>query len=107
VIPPNRRSTCRAFSTCWRNSSTVLASTVRAMGGRVHPATGRLVVYVSAVPVAGSIRLADPVALTGVRWVPVRDVAGLLPDLYGPVKDFLCNELYSTDLERAMQWQGD
>lgn len=60
------------------------------IGRRVHPVTGRIVVYVACEPVAGTeARVGNPRELDAVRWLAAAEVAELLPDLYVPVISYL------------------
>lgn len=59
------------------------------IGRRVHPQTGRTMIYVAARPVDAddvAVTVADDYELLDVRWVPTADVARLLPGLYEPVR---------------------
>jgi 8-oxo-dGTP pyrophosphatase MutT (NUDIX family) len=56
------------------------------IGRRVHPLTGRLIVYVACTPLAGRLEAAvrDGSGLAEVRWVTTAEVARLL-DVFAPV----------------------
>lgn len=60
------------------------------LGQRVHPQTGRALVYVAAEPVHGTtVRVAAPAELAEVRWTSLATAAELLPDMYEPVRAYL------------------
>lgn len=64
------------------------------IGQRVHPETGRLLVYVVAGPVhEAAVAVAAPGELAEVRWVTLADADGLLPGMYQPVRDYLTRTL--------------
>lgn len=60
------------------------------LGRRVHPRTGRLLVYIecaTVAPEAAAVR--SPDELVELRWVEVPELDRLMPDLFGPVRDRL------------------
>jgi 8-oxo-dGTP pyrophosphatase MutT (NUDIX family)/transcriptional regulator with XRE-family HTH domain len=64
------------------------------IGERVHPATGRTMIYLTAVPTHGTdVFVGDEVELAEVRWASLAEVGELLPDLFGPVREHLVREL--------------
>lgn len=64
------------------------------IGERDHPATGRRMIYVSARPVRGmKLALGDETELAEVRWASLSEAEQLMPDMFGPVHDFLVRTL--------------
>lgn len=66
------------------------------IGRRVHPATGRTMVYVAAQPVDGvsdDVAVLDDYELTDVRWASLDEARRLLPGLYEPVHQHLVSRL--------------
>ena len=60
------------------------------VGQRVHPQTGRLLVYVAAEPAHGlGVSMAAPGELAEVRWASLAEAGERLPDMFGPVRDYL------------------
>jgi 8-oxo-dGTP diphosphatase len=60
------------------------------IGRRIHPKTGRLIIYVQASPARDAEpELLDTEDLSAVRWAPVDEVLRLAPDIFGPVRDYL------------------
>ena len=60
------------------------------IGQRVHPQTGSVLVYVTAEPThATSVSVAAPDELTEVRWASLAEAGELLPDMFGPVCEYL------------------
>ncbi|MFI6879860.1 NUDIX hydrolase [Streptomyces sp. NPDC050400] len=60
------------------------------IGARVHPVTGRRVVYVACRWVSGSPWAASPREVAAAEWVPVDELAVRIPGgVYGPVQEYL------------------
>jgi 8-oxo-dGTP diphosphatase len=64
------------------------------IGRRVHPATGRTVIYISAFPEHGTdIFVGDRAELAEVRWVSYEEAVTLLPGMYLPVRRYISRAL--------------
>lgn len=65
------------------------------IGRRVHPSTGRMMVYVAARPVAGTeVRVADKRELSEVRWASFTEADELMGSaMYGPVRAHLVQRI--------------
>lgn len=64
------------------------------IGERVHPQTGRTMIYFAATPTHGTdIDVGDRDELAEVRWVGVAEAVELLPGMFGPVREHLVREL--------------
>jgi 8-oxo-dGTP pyrophosphatase MutT (NUDIX family)/transcriptional regulator with XRE-family HTH domain len=64
------------------------------IGERVHPATGRTMIYMAARPVRGTdVFVGDESELAEVRWVGLAEADDLLPDMFPPVRAYLAREL--------------
>lgn len=65
------------------------------IGERDHPATGRHMIYMAATPVRGSTRIitGDEAELAEVRWASLAEALELMPDMFGPVRDYLAGAL--------------
>jgi 8-oxo-dGTP diphosphatase len=64
------------------------------LGERDHPATGRHMIYYGARPTHGTeIHLGDKGELTEVRWASLAEADELMPDMFGPVREYLAREL--------------
>ncbi len=62
----------------------------RRLGERIHPATGRTMIYVNCEPVSGSAFVADTDELDEVAWSTLAELAEYVPHgLYPPVQDYL------------------
>ena len=62
----------------------------RRLGERIHPATGRTMVYVACDVEAGNAHLADEDELAEVAWCDRPTLASNVPTpLYGPVQEYL------------------
>ena len=66
------------------------------IGRRVHPKTGRTMIYVAARPVRPDdldVFVGDTDELAEVRWVSVAEADDLLPGMFEPVREYLAREL--------------
>jgi len=64
------------------------------IGRRVHPKTGRTMIYLAATPAQGTdVDVYDEDELAEVRWVSLAEALRLLEGLYEPVRDYLVREL--------------
>lgn len=64
------------------------------LGRRVHPKTGRTMIYLACTPVAElDIFVGDTEELAEVRWATVSEADELLPGLFEPVRVHLYNTL--------------
>lgn len=60
------------------------------LGERIHPNTGRRMVYVACQVVAGEVRVADVDELVAVEWVEPERLEQLVPyGFFGPVQQHL------------------
>jgi 8-oxo-dGTP pyrophosphatase MutT (NUDIX family) len=61
------------------------------LGERVHPATGRHMVYLAARPAGDdlAVTVGDPDELAEVRWVGLAEAEDLLPGMFEPVRAHL------------------
>jgi 8-oxo-dGTP diphosphatase len=59
------------------------------IGRRIHPKTSRVMVYAHVAVAPGEPELGDPEDLSEVKWVTVDDTRDLMPDMYGPVRQYL------------------
>lgn len=65
-------------------------SAVKNLGERIHPATGRRMIYVVCEVVGGTAHVADPEELAAVEWCDRSRVGELVPfPFYGPVQEYL------------------
>lgn len=63
---------------------------VKTLGERIHPATGRRMMYVVCSPIAGEAHVADADELAEVEWCSRRRVAELVPFPFMPaVREYL------------------
>lgn len=70
----------------------LVVDVVAEIGRRRHPRTGRLMVYVACRPVGEVEPVAAPEELAEVRWVSPVELGELMPDLFGPVREYLGEE---------------
>jgi 8-oxo-dGTP pyrophosphatase MutT (NUDIX family) len=68
----------------------------REIGRRVHPATGRTIVYLSGRPDAeadsSAVHVGDENELAEVRWLSVDEITERMPDLFAPVRAYLARD---------------
>jgi 8-oxo-dGTP diphosphatase len=71
------------------------------IGERVHPQTGRTMIYIAAVPTHGTdVFVGDEAELSEVRWVSLAEAGELLPGMFGPVREHLAREHLARELRR-------
>jgi len=62
----------------------------REIGRRVHPKTGRTMIYLACMPTEGTeVFVGDPDELAEVRWLSLREVDELMPGMFEPVREHL------------------
>lgn len=62
----------------------------REIGRRVHPKTGRLMIYLACSPTHGTaVFVGDEDELTDVRWLTLDEVDELMPGMFEPVREHL------------------
>lgn len=64
-------------------------ASVRFIGRRLHPKTSRVMTYGHVEVEAGEPHLGDPDDLAEVRWASIDETRALMPDMYGPVRQYL------------------
>ena len=79
-----------------REETGLLPTSVRFIGRRLHPRTSRVVVYGHVEVTSGEPVLGDAEDLTEVRWASIDETRDLMPDIYGPVRQYL-DELQRTE----------
>ena len=72
----------------------VTVRAVRRLGERVHPNTGRMMVYIACEAVSGKAYVADPEDLAEVEWCDRATLAEYVPyPFFGPVADYFATDL--------------
>lgn len=65
------------------------------IGRRVHPRTGRTMIYLACRPVKKTdVFVGDPEELSEVRWINLEEAEELLPDMFQPVHEHLTREVH-------------
>lgn len=64
-------------------------TSVRFIGRRIHPKTSRVMVYGHVEVEPGEPRNGDPEDLAEVKWASIDETRDLMPDMYGPVRQYL------------------
>lgn len=68
----------------------VVRAAERPIGRRVHPKTGRTMIYLECFPAEGTaVHVGDPEELAEVRWLDLDEIDELLPGMFEPVRDYL------------------
>ena len=68
----------------------LVVTSVKLLGERVHPKTGRLMSYTACEPVQGEACVADEDELDAVAWVAHGEIKEYVPyGLFGPVQEYL------------------
>lgn len=66
----------------------------RVLGRRIHPATGRTMIYMTAEPTHGTdVFVGDERELADVRWISLAQADELLPGMFEPVRAYLARAL--------------
>ena len=65
------------------------------IGRRIHPDTGRLIIYMAVRPAGGktSVFVGDESELDEIRWESLAGALELMPTMYDPVRDHLARTL--------------
>ena len=72
-----------------QHESGLQVKSARFIGRRIHPKTSRVMVYGHVEVDPGEPHLGDPDDLAEVRWVSIDETRDLMPDMYGPVRQYL------------------
>lgn len=69
------------------------------IGERIHPRTGKHLVYVAAIPATRNrdVFVGDEEELAEVRWLPLHEANQLMPDMFAPVQAHLRRCLTSAE----------
>lgn len=68
----------------------LVAAAPREIGRRVHPKTGRTMIYLACTPTEGTdVVVGDEDELAEVRWISLTEADKLLPGLFEPVREHL------------------
>jgi 8-oxo-dGTP pyrophosphatase MutT (NUDIX family) len=88
-VDPGESASQAAAREALEEAGVVVAPLV-VLGERVHPATGRRVVYVACRLLSGTAHAASPREVAEVRWVRLDQIPALIPaGVYGPVGAYL------------------
>ncbi|MEV7267035.1 NUDIX hydrolase [Micromonospora aurantiaca] len=93
-IEPGESAADAAVREVKEETGLLVTAAEREIGRRVHPKTGRTMVYLACKPVGKlDVFVGDEDELAEVRWVPLAEAQELLPGLFEPVLDHLKREL--------------
>lgn len=92
-IKPGESPTDAAEREVKEETGLVVKAAEREIGRRVHPKTGRTMIYLACRPTGKlDVFVGDTEELAEVRWAPLPEALELLPGLYGPVHEHLTEE---------------
>jgi 8-oxo-dGTP diphosphatase len=73
-----------------REEAGVMSAARQVLGERVHPMTGRRVVYVACDLISGTARVADEDEIAEVAWCGIGDLRSYVPSgIFGPAQEYL------------------
>lgn len=89
-IEPGESPAAAAVREVKEEAGLVVRAAARPIGRRVHPKTGRTMIYLECFPTEGTdVHVGDADELAEVRWLDLDEVDELLPGMFEPVRDFL------------------
>lgn len=59
------------------------------IGRRIHPKTGRVMIYMQAAADGTDVIIGDPEDLAEVKWASIEETRELMPDMFPPVRAYL------------------
>lgn len=93
-IEPGESATLAAVREVKEETGLDVIGAEREIGRRVHPKTGRTMIYLACKPVNKTdVYVGDEEELAEVRWVGLEEAEELLPNLFEPVMVHLAREL--------------
>lgn len=95
-IEPGESPADAAVREVLEETGLVIRAAARPLGRRVHPTTGRTMIYVECYPTGGTaVHVGDPAELAEVKWLDLDEVDELLPGMFEPVRSYLDEALTS------------
>jgi 8-oxo-dGTP pyrophosphatase MutT (NUDIX family) len=89
-IEPGESQVDAAVREVKEETGLVVRAGSREIGRRVHPKTGRTMIYLACTPTEGTdVFVGDPVELAEVRWLSLQEVDKLMPGMFEPVREHL------------------
>jgi 8-oxo-dGTP diphosphatase len=93
-IEPGESQADAAVREVKEETGLLVAAAEREIGRRVHPKTGRTMIYLACYPTGKTdVFVGDEDELSEVRWVGLQEAEELLPGLFEPVLEHLKREL--------------
>lgn len=96
-IEPGESQAHAAVREVKEETGLVVTAAAHEIGRRVHPKTGRTMIYLACSPVQGTgVFVGDPEELAEVRWLSLAETTELLPGMFEPVREHLVRALSSS-----------
>lgn len=93
-IDPGESATLAAVREVKEETGLDVTAAEREIGRRVHPKTGRTMIYLACKPVDKTdVYVGDEEELAEVRWVSLEEAEEMLPGMFEPVMVHLAREL--------------
>lgn len=85
-----------------REETGLVVKATKVLGDRVHPNTGRTMIYVACSAVDGEASVVDDDELDAITWATLGELSGYVPyGLFRPVQDHLDEVMSTQDTTRA------
>lgn len=89
-IEPGEAQADAAVREVKEETGLVVIAGEREIGRRVHPKTGRTMIYLECAPAAGTdVFVGDEEELAEVRWLSLTEADELMPGMFEPVHEYL------------------
>jgi 8-oxo-dGTP pyrophosphatase MutT (NUDIX family) len=73
-----------------REETGLIVTVSKTIGRRVHPKTGRTMIYLACITTHGTdVHVGDPEELAEVRWLSLAEADELMPGMFEPVREYL------------------
>ncbi len=99
-IEPGEAQADAAVREVKEETGLLVVASEREIGRRVHPKTGRTMIYLACTPTGGTdVFVGDTEELAEVRWLSLAEADELMPGIFGPVHEYLRRTLGNDEQE--------